>query len=184
MAIELCDMDLYDFFIANAPFTLDQVKAIFGQMSSSLIYLHDIKGINHRDIKFDNFLVKKEGDIVMIKLCDFGFAKGICDVMYTQAGDKYWCAPSILTNNSYSDKSDIYSLGLCLYYLLTGTNPFASGDKRPDMTFINSSGVNLRENKEYVPFIKLVEKMTAASENQRLSWAEFRTHEVMKEILG
>jgi eukaryotic-like serine/threonine-protein kinase len=88
----------------------------------------------HRDIKPSNILVTKEGDV---SLLDFGIAK-LLDPMalpsvspLTRTGVSMltpaYASPEQYTGKPVTTASDIYQLGLVLYELLTGTNPFASG---------------------------------------------------------
>ena len=103
--------------------------AIVYQISLGLKYAHD-KGIIHRDIKPDNILISKEGEV---KIVDFGIATALegneSDLTKTGAvmGTPAYMSPEQLTDSKNVDRqTDIYSLGVALYQMLTGTKPFAS----------------------------------------------------------
>jgi len=79
----------------------------------------------HRDIKSDNVLFSKNGDI---KLCDFGFATQLTEnneTRSTKIGTVCWMAPELLRGlKEYSSKVDIWSFGIMVYELCTGEPPY------------------------------------------------------------
>jgi serine/threonine-protein kinase len=88
-------------------------------------------GLVHRDVKPDNILLTREGEI---KLADLGLAKGVLeeDVSATQtgqgAGTPVYMAPEQARNARDVDpRSDLYALGCVLYQMLTGQFPFRAG---------------------------------------------------------
>jgi serine/threonine-protein kinase len=112
--------------------TLDESRRVLAQCASALAACHD-QGIIHRDLKPDNiFLIKRGRDPLFVKLLDFGVAKltkpGM-RVVNTQMGDIFgtplYMSPEQAEGRSNLDaRSDIYSLGVVMYELLTGVVPF------------------------------------------------------------
>lgn len=93
------------------------------QMASILLYLEE-QNISHRDLKLENFLLKDPDDLTNIKLIDFGLSKTLSVNFKSQAsGTPYYVAPETLLEQS-TIKSDIWSLGVITYCLLSGTVPF------------------------------------------------------------
>lgn len=107
--------------------SVDEAITIVSQIASGLGKAHE-KGIIHRDIKPANILLGGDGQA---KLADFGLAKlsGQTNVTKTGAtlGTVSYMSPEQLTGETLDQRSDIFSLGVVLFELLTGMRPF-SGD--------------------------------------------------------
>ncbi|MHC4559145.1 MAG: protein kinase domain-containing protein [Planctomycetota bacterium] len=107
---------------------------LFLQVCDAIQHAHQ-KGIIHRDIKPSNILVSIEGDSAILKVIDFGVAKAISQplterTLFTEQGQLIgtpeYMSPeqAEMTAQNIDTRSDIYSLGILLYELLTGTLPF------------------------------------------------------------
>ncbi len=93
----------------------------FKQIFKGLEYLYRNK-ILHRDMKPHNILIKDN----VIKISDFGFAKAFekNELITTFCGSPLYMAPEIIKNKEYNLKSDIWSLGVIIYELLTKQHPY------------------------------------------------------------
>ena len=92
-------------------------------MCLAIKHIHDRK-ILHRDIKSHNFFLTKKG---MVKLGDFGIARVLSNTRSkakTVVGSPSYLSPEIISNEAYSFKSDIWSLGIVLHEMAALEAPF------------------------------------------------------------
>ena len=107
----------------NKLFTEQEILDYFTQICLALKHIHE-KKIIHRDLKSGNVFLMKSG---LVKLGDFGIAKGFQNTMdkaKTMVGTPYYLSPEIIENKPYDAKSDIWSLGVLLYEMMTFKMPF------------------------------------------------------------
>src|SRR5574344_1268845 len=104
--------------------TIHEVVDIMLQITSAMATAHDSL-IIHRDLKPQNILIKEDGGI---KITDFGIAMALNSTQLTQTnsvmGSVHYLPPEQANGKSAPVKSDIYSLGILMYELLTGKLPF------------------------------------------------------------
>lgn len=109
---------------ANQPFTLAEVSKIFTALCSAIDYAH-ARGMVHRDIKPANVMINEEGQVV---LTDFGIARIMGATQYTQtgalSGTPAYMSPEQGQGERGDERSDIYSLGVMLYEMVTGIVPY------------------------------------------------------------
>ncbi len=103
-----------------------QVIEFGAQVLDALAYAHE-KGIVHRDLKPSNLMLTPQG---VVKLLDFGIARMAEQPGLTRTGrtvgSLFYMSPEQIENSAAVDaRSDLYSLGVCLYELATGSRPFA-----------------------------------------------------------
>lgn len=111
-----------------------EVVYLFRQIIAALMYCHRLN-IHHRDLKPENILIDK--DTLQIKLVDFGMAalQPVGTKLTTPCGSPHYAAPEVIRTESYDGgKADVWSCGVILYVMLTGTPPFNySGDEEPGL---------------------------------------------------
>ena len=116
--------------------SIEQRLRLFQQVCQAVHHAHQ-KGIIHRDVKPSNILVTTQDDQAVPKIIDFGVAKAIAQplterTLYTEQGQLFgtpeYMSPeqADIATEDIDIRSDIYSLGVLLYVLLTGVLPFDS----------------------------------------------------------
>ena len=107
----------------NGNFTESEILDYFTQICLAIRHIHE-KKIIHRDLKSGNIFLMKNG---FVKLGDFGIAKNFqrtIDKAKTMVGTPYYLSPEIIESKPYDSKSDIWSLGVLLYEMMTFKMPF------------------------------------------------------------
>lgn len=104
----------------------DSIWRIFMQVILAVHEIHRRKEgkILHRDIKPANIFLDSKNNV---KLGDFGLSKRMSDesqFAYTNVGTPYYMSPELISENKFSDKSDIWSCGCLLYELCSLIPPF------------------------------------------------------------
>ena len=118
---------LRDYLFKRGHFTLEEAGSFLYQVASALQHAHD-HGVIHRDVKPSNILLRLDGHAYLV---DFGLAKAKISTNFlshagAMIGTPEYMAPE-QSNNINDHRSDIYSLGIILYQMLTGHVPF-TGD--------------------------------------------------------
>ena len=116
---------LKDYIREKGCLELGEAVSIALQICSALSHAHRNQ-IVHRDIKPQNILLNEEGDA---KVADFGIARAATNATVTMAGASvigsvHYFSPEQARGGHVDKKSDIYSLGIVLYEMVTGTLPF------------------------------------------------------------
>jgi serine/threonine protein kinase len=130
MLMELVDGITLDQRLQQGPVPLRDAVDYIGQVLGALGYAHQ-HGVIHRDIKPANMMLTAKG---IVKLMDFGIAKGAADRKLTMTGTTmgslYYMSPEQIKGMANLDaRSDLYSVGVSLYELVTGKKPF-DGDSQ------------------------------------------------------
>lgn len=155
---------------------LDAVQAVdFSlQIARALAHAHG-KGIVHRDIKPQNILVVNDG---VIKVADFGIANlqsEVPDVENEAIGSVHYISPEQARGLPVDGRSDIYSLGIVMYEMLSGKLPFDGDDDRTvALKHLSAVPTPLREIAPSVPeaLEKIVMKAMEASLDNRYQTAD------------
>lgn len=137
--------------------TITEVIDIMSQVTDGMAHAHD-SYIIHRDIKPQNIMILDNG---MIKITDFGIAMALNSTQLTQTnsvmGSVHYLPPEQAVGKGSTIRSDIYSMGILMYELLTGQVPY-KGD--------NAVEIALKHLKEPLPSIrKILPELPQSIEN-------------------
>ncbi|KAK7400586.1 hypothetical protein VNO78_11796 [Psophocarpus tetragonolobus] len=117
---------------------LEKLIAFALDIARGMEYIHS-QGVIHRDLKPENVLIKEN---FHLKIADFGIAceEAYCDLFADDPGTYRWMAPEMIKRKSYGRKVDVYSFGLILWEMVTGTIPYE------DMTPIQAAFAVVNKN--------------------------------------
>ncbi|CAG9331896.1 unnamed protein product [Blepharisma stoltei] len=128
LVMEMCTGgDILEFLLAKGSLSEEEIAKIMHKMLAAVNHLHSLH-ICHRDLKPENFLLESHDEHAELRLIDFGMSiKYGEDLMYSLVGTPYYQAPDIF-KGIYGDECDVWSLGVILYFLLSGKQPFKSAN--------------------------------------------------------
>jgi len=156
-------------------------KNIFKQLANALSFCHS-KGIGHRDVKLENILINKNGQV---KLIDFGLCTlddSISILQEDRVGSVDYVAPELLLGKSYNSfKADVFSAGVVLYCLLFGKFPFVGDERLNEIRMGTIKKITVMEKKDkFIAISKeakqLLELMLEGDPEKRISMQEVLQH--------
>lgn len=168
---------MLDYIISHGRLKEKQARKFGRQIASALDYCHK-NSIVHRDLKIENILISKTGDI---KIIDFGLSNLFSPRghLKTFCGSLYFAAPELLQAKQYTGPEvDVWSFGIVLYVLVCGKVPF-DDQSMPQLHAKIKKGVV-----EYPPWLtpecrSLIARMLTTDPSQRPSLSEIMGHSWM-----
>lgn len=177
--------ELFDELIRRKKFTEKDCGCIIRQLLEALTYCH-AKNIVHKDLKPENILLEKKKDIKTIKLIDFGTAQRFSKdkKMTNIIGTPYYVAPEVL-KGSYDEKCDVWSAGVIMFILLSGTPPFNGAEDsqitnavaKGEFTFKPAKWKGVSDEAK-----DLINKMLVLDTEQRISTQDALDHDWFAKI--
>ena len=177
---DLCLFNL-EYYINNSNRTIssEEIKSVLLQLNNVFKEMNK-KKIIHRDIKPSNILINIDKlNKVTIKLSDYGSSINI-DTYETKSlsGTQVTMAPEVLEKGIFSEKSDIWSLGITIYFMLFKDFPF-KGEQDYILLQNIKKNKNLESSGNHL-LDDLIKKMLIVDYEKRISWDEYFKHEFFK----
>ncbi len=118
--------------LRNAKLDEPDVCIVVTQILRALNYLHYTCGIAHRDLKLENIMLESKTRPLRVKLVDFGLSSTFCKgkKLAGSGGTPYTMAPElVLEGEGFTEKTDMWSVGVIIYMLLSKSCPFVRDEK-------------------------------------------------------
>ncbi|CAD8119384.1 unnamed protein product [Paramecium sonneborni] len=177
---EYCNQgDLADLIIKKGFIPENEAVLIFFQILTG--FKEQIqKGIIHRDLKPQNILINKG----IFKIADYGFSnmiKSQKEKVYYNVGTTLYMPPQALTENKYSEKSDVWSLGVMFYQILNGKVPWQAGTEQEFVKVITTTPIQFSKNIKISATAKdLILKCLQLDESKRCNCNELLEHDLFR----
>eukprot|EP01089_Gocevia_fonbrunei_P000284 TRINITY_DN10298_c0_g1_i1.p1 TRINITY_DN10298_c0_g1~~TRINITY_DN10298_c0_g1_i1.p1 ORF type:complete len:305 (+),score=37.45 TRINITY_DN10298_c0_g1_i1:176-1090(+) len=166
--------ELFEYLVKKGNLEPREALHFFEEILQGLEYCH-AHLICHRDLKPENLLLDSNNNI---KIADFGMASLMEDgsLLETSCGSPHYASPEVIMGKKYDGKqADVWSLGVILYALLTGSLPFDDDNIRQLLSKVKSGIFSMPQ---YLPHSlkDLLWKMLTVEPEKRITIAEIKRH--------
>ncbi|XP_036966365.1 serine/threonine-protein kinase 17B [Acanthopagrus latus] len=172
--------EIFDHCVSDELLPEAQITRLIRQTLEGVHYLHQ-SNLVHLDLKPQNILLTSLSPPGDIKIVDFGLARrlGAVGELREILGTPEYVAPEILNYEPITTATDLWSVGVIAYMLVTGESPFAGDDKQE--TFLNVSQVNVDYSREAFSRVSelavdFIRKLLVKAPEDRPSAAECMSH--------
>ena len=182
--MELCDKTLFDLLIETQNgFSSEEIKNILLQLKTVFEKMN-YYNIVHRDIKLNNILIKyldQNKTQYKVLLSDYGISNQINSItqkLDTYIGTRLLMAPEILESLPYTNKCDLWSLGIIIYQLYTKRLPYEGNVDKQILKNIDTLGQKVLDKiDDKDKLLKdLLSKLLVKDPEKRISWENYFTH--------
>ena len=189
IVMELCDDNLLNYSLNHKnPLSLEEIHEILSQLNNSFEIMVE-KKIIHRALKLENILIKyinkeKTKFIAKLKLnedsCSLENSSNKLSEERILRNIKI-LAPEILNHKKYNEKSDLWSLGVLIYFLAFKEYPY-DGNCKEDILkkIINKQEIKKRKEEDSENLNKLIQSLLIEEPNERISWKDYFKHSFFK----
>ncbi|XP_020354202.1 serine/threonine-protein kinase 17B-like isoform X1 [Oncorhynchus kisutch] len=172
--------EIFDYCDCDELLPEGQITRLIRQMLEGIHLLHQTSVV-HLDLKPQNILLTSLAPLGDIKIVDFGLARklGTVGELREILGTPEYVAPEILNYEPITTATDLWSVGVIAYMLVTGESPFAGDDKQE--TYLNVSQVNVDYSQEAFSRVSelavdFIRKLLVKTPEDRSSAADCMTH--------
>ncbi|KAJ4980705.1 hypothetical protein NE237_031542 [Protea cynaroides] len=196
--LELCSGgELFDRIVSRGMYSEKEAADVIGQIANGLGVLHRAN-IVHHDLKPENCLFLNNSENSPLKIMDFGLSSvnEVTDPIVGLFGSIDYVSPETLSQQRISSASDMWSLGVLMYILLSGYPPFYAKSNRLKQRFVLAAEFSFDEYswksispsaKQLISSLLAVDpcrRPTAQEENDRTGREKGHRHEIMEEQLN
>lgn len=153
----------------------DDARKFFIQALNAVEYCHQ-NNISHHDVKLENFLLSSD---FTLRLVDFDLSRNISDdaLIKQYSGSPLYMPPEVFSLEPHTKMVDIWSLGICLYYMVTDTFPFNADSYHELEEKVLFDEVSFPNNMDLSNDLKdLIKKMLTKDPTKRITIDEIKNH--------
>ena len=176
--MDLCSCNLEDYLnVINASLSIDEIREILIQLNE-ILKITEKENIIFKDLKPSNILITfSKIDEIKIKICKINTNELSDEIKLNRMEKNYLTiAPEILNEESISKKSDLWSLGIIIYYMLFKEYPYNG-----EIEYQNQINSNKRlKNIDDEELKDLINRMLKVNENERITWDNYFNHNFFK----
>ena len=170
--------ELFDYIVSKGRLDRDESLRLTAQIVQGLEHCH-AHSICHRDLKPENLLLD---DAMSLKLADFGMAQLMKNnsILKTSCGSPHYASPEIIEGQTYDAKvTDVWSIGVILYALITGSLPF-DHDNIPTLLSMVTKGHYTTPAHVPSDVSHLISRMLTVDPKKRIRLSDIRRHPCYK----
>lgn len=179
--------ELFDRIVKKTSYNENEAREVCRILLDAVGYMHGM-GIVHRDLKPENLLLTSQSDDASIKIADFGLARSVADGPVTDlCGTPAFMSPELLRNVPYTTEPDMWSVGVIIYVLLSGTYPFQEYNRKLLWTKIRKAQFRFPDSRwaEVSEEAKdLIKHLLVVDQKERYTAAEALNHPWMLKRAG
>ena len=186
IVMELCDENLFKKLARTKNgFSPEEIKKILLQLNN-VFKIMNKNNISHRDIKLNNILVKylnEDKSDYKILLSDYGISNQLSSLtkkFMTHTGTQLIMAPEILNDEEYTNKCDLWSLGVNIFQMYTKQFPYVSKVEKGILNLIEKHKQTILEVIKDEKLKDLLSKLLVRNPDERISWEEYFEHPFFK----
>ena len=142
--------ELVDAIEEHGTYQESDARIVMSNMLDAIAFMH-ARGVVHRDLKLENLVLARPGDLDSVTLVDFGLAKALMarERAENVCGTLAYVAPEALAAGVYGQGVDVWALGVAMHVLLTGAWPFDDEDEDELMDAIIECDLDFDEGEEW-----------------------------------